>query len=287
MLIMRHRFSDLVAERVANGEQEQSDRERDAMTVAHSAALRLISTHLQVAQKGLMTYYGVHVIHQLTQAGRTLVGFLLNCQSDTLRPLIALALDSLRSCVGLLRRFSSRYVCGQRSCDMLEEFCRLTQIPLDNLTISSELMGSSERPPWIRPARKKNASTHRSTGAVGSPPHNTPESTGNLSCAPACTPLDLVTDSAPVAPSQCQQEFSVGTASPSEQFPNPAGGLELPMPSAELMAFLGDGCVDVFGLFLQSALPEFATDRLSRAPHGDVLPRCGSQEADKVAGLVE
>jgi hypothetical protein len=67
---------------------------------------------------------GVHVIHQLTQAGRTLVGFLLNCQSDTLRPLIALALDSLRSCVGLLRRFSSRYVCGQRSCDMLEEFCR-------------------------------------------------------------------------------------------------------------------------------------------------------------------
>jgi len=56
MLIMRHRFSDLVAERAANNEQEQSDRERDAMTVAHSAALQLISTYLEVAQKGLMTY---------------------------------------------------------------------------------------------------------------------------------------------------------------------------------------------------------------------------------------
>jgi hypothetical protein len=163
----------------------------------------------------------------------------------------------------------------------------VTQIPLDNLTISRELIGSSERPPWIRPARKKNVSTPRSTGAVGLPPHNTPEFTGNLSCAPACTPLDLATDSAPVALSQCQQEFSVDTASPSEQFPNPAGGFEFPMPSAELMALLGDGCVDVVGLFLQSASPEFATDRLSLAPHGDVLPRCGSQGADEVAGLVE
>jgi hypothetical protein len=56
MLIMRHRFSDLVAERAADNEQEQSDRERDAMTVAHSVALQLISAHMQVAQKGLMTY---------------------------------------------------------------------------------------------------------------------------------------------------------------------------------------------------------------------------------------
>ena len=66
----------------------------------------------------------VHVIHQLTQAGRTLIGFLLNCQSDLLRPLIAPALDGLRSFVGLLRRFSDRYVCGQRSCDTMEEFWR-------------------------------------------------------------------------------------------------------------------------------------------------------------------
>ena len=56
VLIMRHRFSDLVAKPVADSEQEKSDRERDAMTVAHSVALQLISTHLQIAQKGLMTY---------------------------------------------------------------------------------------------------------------------------------------------------------------------------------------------------------------------------------------
>jgi hypothetical protein len=56
ILIMRHRFSDLVAERAVIGEQDQSEKELDAMTVAHSAALQLISTQLQIAQKGLMTY---------------------------------------------------------------------------------------------------------------------------------------------------------------------------------------------------------------------------------------
>jgi Fungal specific transcription factor domain len=61
MLIMRHRFSDLVAERAVDCEQEQSDHERDAMTVAHSVALQLISAHLQVAQKGLMTFCKLHI----------------------------------------------------------------------------------------------------------------------------------------------------------------------------------------------------------------------------------
>jgi hypothetical protein len=67
MLIMRHRFSDLVAERVADNEQEQSDRERDAMTVAHSVALQLISTYLQVAQKGLMTYCKYVLVLSMTR----------------------------------------------------------------------------------------------------------------------------------------------------------------------------------------------------------------------------
>ena len=53
---MRHRFSDLVAERAAVSEHEQSDCERDAMTMAHSVALQLISAHQKVAQMGLMTY---------------------------------------------------------------------------------------------------------------------------------------------------------------------------------------------------------------------------------------
>ena len=87
---------------------------------------------------------GVHVIHQLTQAGRTLVAVLLNCKCDCgrqgeapseanparpncrcgLEHLIPSAMDALRSCVGLLRRFSGRYVCGLRSGDLMEEFCR-------------------------------------------------------------------------------------------------------------------------------------------------------------------
>lgn len=77
---------------------------------------------------------GVHVIHQLTQAGRTLVAFLLNCQAESLRPLITPALDALRSCVGLLKRFSNRYICGLRSGDLMEEFCRSTYTtPLSRL----------------------------------------------------------------------------------------------------------------------------------------------------------
>ena len=66
------------------------------------------------------------MIHQLTQAGRTLVAVLLCCKIDALQHLIPPGLDALRSCIGLLRRFSGRYVCGLRSGDLMEEFCRRT-----------------------------------------------------------------------------------------------------------------------------------------------------------------
>lgn len=72
---------------------------------------------------------GVHVIHQLTQAGRTLVAILLSCKTEALQHLIPPGLDALRSCVGLLRRFSGRYVCGLRSGDLMEEFCRSKHLP--------------------------------------------------------------------------------------------------------------------------------------------------------------
>ncbi|KAF7313955.1 P-type phospholipid transporter [Mycena chlorophos] len=128
LLIYRHRFSELVAERTAPVDAAlrppQSQLERDAMIKAHFSALQIVTSYLLVAKKGLMTYYGVHVIHQLTQAGRTLVAILLNCKADVLQPLIPPGLDALRSCVGLLRRFSGRYVCGLRSGDLMEEFCR-------------------------------------------------------------------------------------------------------------------------------------------------------------------
>ena len=67
---------------------------------------------------------GVHVIHQLAQAGRTLVAVILNCRNADFRPLISPCIEGLRSCVGLLRRFSGRYLCGLRSADIIDEFCR-------------------------------------------------------------------------------------------------------------------------------------------------------------------
>ncbi|CAK5276709.1 unnamed protein product [Mycena citricolor] len=169
LLIYRHRFSELVAERTAPmdpiARPPQSQAEQDAMVKAHYAALQIVTSHVLIAKRGLMTYYGVHVIHQLTQAGRTLVAILLNCQTEPLQPLIQPGLDGVRSCVLLLRRFSGRYVCGQRSGDLMEEFCRLTQIPLGE---PPETNGNpNARPPWVRPVRKKsvamNAITSRSS----------------------------------------------------------------------------------------------------------------------------
>lgn len=57
MLIQRHRFTELVAERTLNGgEGEQTDAEREAMMACHACAVQLVHAHVQVAKKGLMTY---------------------------------------------------------------------------------------------------------------------------------------------------------------------------------------------------------------------------------------
>ncbi|KAG5641466.1 hypothetical protein DXG03_005129 [Asterophora parasitica] len=130
LFIYRHRFSELMAERMSGGSDEgPGEQEKAALVAAQKSALQIITTHLQIAKKGLMTYYGVHVIHQLTQAGRTLVAILLSCKTEELQHLIPPGLDALRSCVGLLRRFSGRYVCGLRSGDLMEEFCRRKSLP--------------------------------------------------------------------------------------------------------------------------------------------------------------
>jgi hypothetical protein len=68
---------------------------------------------------------GVHVIHQLTQVGRSLIAVLLTRNHEDLRPL-----EALRACVALLRRFSGRYVCGLRSGELIEEFCHCTSFLL-------------------------------------------------------------------------------------------------------------------------------------------------------------
>ena len=58
MLIHRHRFSNLVAERIygGSGEEELCEIEQEAMTAAHGCALQIISSYMQIAAKGLMTY---------------------------------------------------------------------------------------------------------------------------------------------------------------------------------------------------------------------------------------
>lgn len=51
----------------------------------------------------------VHMIHRLTRAGRTLVAVLLNCKLENYNTsYLPSGLDVLRSCVGLLHRFSGR-----------------------------------------------------------------------------------------------------------------------------------------------------------------------------------
>ncbi|KAJ7724329.1 fungal-specific transcription factor domain-containing protein [Mycena maculata] len=208
MLIYRQRFSELVAERTAAADPQmrppQSEVERDAMVKAHYSALQIVAAHLLIAKKGLMTYYGVHVIHQLTQAGRTLVAVLLNCKTEVLQPLIPPGLDALRSCVGLLRRFSGRYVCGLRSGDLMEEFCRLTQIPLDAPRETPET-NTNARPPWIRPVRKKSvaASAARRSRSSESP------SQKSGSSPEAFSPADFFAETQPPEYTQTFPEMGV------------------------------------------------------------------------------
>jgi hypothetical protein len=116
-------------------------------------ALTIIADHVHISQRGMMTYYGVHVIHQLAQAGRTLVAVVLNCKNPEFRPLIPPSIEGLRSCVGLLRRFSGRYLCGLRSADIIDEFCRVCNIPVDSPRVPDSAGRPS--PAWLRPVRKR------------------------------------------------------------------------------------------------------------------------------------
>ena len=56
MLIHRHRFSELVAERYLTGDEEQSEVEQEAIRAAHECTLHIVAAHLHIATKGLMTY---------------------------------------------------------------------------------------------------------------------------------------------------------------------------------------------------------------------------------------
>jgi len=171
MIIYRHRFSGFVmnpAETV-----EERARHVDCCRRAMQCALTIIADHVHISQRGMMTYYGVHVIHQLAQAGRTLVAVVLNCKNPEFRPLISPSVEGLRSCVGLLRRFSGRYLCGLRSADIIDEFCRVCNIPVDSPRVPDS--ASRPSPAWLRPVRKRASvspapsSRLRNSAAPGTP----------------------------------------------------------------------------------------------------------------------
>ncbi|KAK0493543.1 fungal-specific transcription factor domain-containing protein [Armillaria luteobubalina] len=255
LLIHRHRFSQMVAERHAAGgdDEQQTEAEKEAMVAAHNSALQIAAAHLHIARKGLMTYYGVHVIHQLTQAGRTLVAVLLNCKSDALQHLIPSGLDALRSCIGLLRRFSGRYICGLRSGDLMEEFCRLTQIPLE-ATPQQDNVQNDRRPPWIRPVRKKAPSIARSNCSGESP---SPE---------AFSPSDFLDAQKAAGPSSSFPSAPPSSGTPVTKFEQPSfadgsgnmnmdiiGNEQLYMSPSDVMSLFNDGSVDLGQIFS----PEF------------------------------
>ena len=57
LLIYRHRFSELVAERTSGPvAEEQTELEKEALVSAHNSALQIIGAHVHIAKKGLMTY---------------------------------------------------------------------------------------------------------------------------------------------------------------------------------------------------------------------------------------
>ncbi|KZT06707.1 uncharacterized protein LAESUDRAFT_759201 [Laetiporus sulphureus 93-53] len=274
MLIHRHRFSEMVAERTQGQYAgEQTEAESEAMRAAHACALQIVSSHLHIAAKGLMTYYGVHVIHQLTAAGRTLVAILLCCHPERMQPLIAPGLEALRSCVGLLKRFSGRYVCGQRSGDLMEEFCRLTQIPLEG-SRNVETPGPSNRPPWVRPARKKTPSSARSPANSADSPshHGSPEefSTNDAfldlrgtSQEPAPFSPSANPSTQNVAHALSQNAFGLGGHSNGAvpTFMDTPGGMDmmntdstLSMSANDILALFNEGNVDMTSLLMSPNL---------------------------------
>lgn len=160
----------------------------------------------------------------------------------------------------------------------------VTQIPLDSPTLSQEFIVSSVRPPWIRPARKKNTAVSRSTGSVESLLQDTSEfASDTISIAVESTPFGPSSCLSPVMSTSPQREVTPTSSRPLlDRAGAGAGGLSMLMPSTELMSIFGDDDFDVASLFPTSAFPGFPTDQLDNA----ALARRGSQGSEEMAGLV-
>lgn len=157
----------------------------------------------------------------------------------------------------------------------------VTQIPLDSPTSSDEFMPIPVRPPWIRPACKKNPLVPRSTPGMESLSQDTSEFfNDHNSFAQPSTPSSLMS-------TLIRREYSAGTTSSSGPLLDPSGeaeangGQKLFAPSEELMSIFGDNDLDVTGLFPPSAFPGSTMDRLGDAPCGDNLARHERQGSDQ------
>ncbi|KIY51734.1 hypothetical protein FISHEDRAFT_36386 [Fistulina hepatica ATCC 64428] len=175
LLIHRQALRSRVArDAAAERNNTQIDTELAVLAAAHTSATEIVSTHVRVVRRGLMTYYGVHVIHQLAQAGRTLVAVLLRCRSeaslsrysDVPERLFSVGLEALRSCLEILRKFSARYVCALRAVDVLDESCRLSGLPIDAEATS---VHDTSRPMWMRPVVRRRSRSSSHDSSTGSP----------------------------------------------------------------------------------------------------------------------
>jgi len=158
----------------------------------------------------------------------------------------------------------------------MEEFCRLTNIPLE--TSRQDGPASATRPPWIRPVRKKAPSIARSNQSGDSPSHHSspeafspseffseptkpafssgpPSSSGATPSNQVTSPPQYTSAAVGTPPQQAQQTNN-------STFMDTSGGLGMDSlmredpsmyMSHEMMALFNDGGVDVQHLFA----PEF------------------------------
>ncbi|OBZ78049.1 hypothetical protein A0H81_01673 [Grifola frondosa] len=163
----------------------------------------------------------------------------------------------------------------------MEEFCRLTQIPLE-CSHPQDLPGSSSRPPWVRPVRKKTPSVARSPANSAESPshHGSPED-----YQPTDAFLDLSGGSpqTPAAPFSPTIPGAYGLSGPSgPSFMDSPGAMNMmsqdsamSMSPADILALFNDGTVDMSSLLMSPDLPG-ATEQpgngfygMSTSPNGN------------------
>ena len=148
----------------------------------------------------------------------------------------------------------------------------VTQIPLEPNRSDGTDQGS-DRPPWIRPVRKKVPSAPRSNDSASqhsSPETFSPEFFADMNASFASSRNSLVNASSPQRNHPHQQYTLPGPSSPSSvptPFMDISGSMSMDDPSiyvspAVIMAMFNDGEVDMASLYLPGT--DFAPDHATR-----------------------